>query len=82
MSEGAVRFYLDNFVSARVMRSTYGTESTVDFDPSNPQHQARRASKLHRPSGRVVLPESFSTILSKVCVVPVRPSKQFFLTAY
>ncbi|KAI0736085.1 hypothetical protein C8Q76DRAFT_792548 [Earliella scabrosa] len=49
----------------RLMRSTYGTESTVDFDPSNLHHQARRAPKLHRPSGRVVLPESFSTILSK-----------------
>ncbi|KAI0750422.1 hypothetical protein C8Q74DRAFT_368077 [Fomes fomentarius] len=65
VSVGAVLFYLDNFVSARVMRTTYGTASTIDFDPNDPEHHARRATKLHRPSGRVVVPEAFSIILKK-----------------
>ncbi|KAI0738321.1 hypothetical protein C8Q80DRAFT_1113973 [Daedaleopsis nitida] len=65
VSEGAVSFYLDHFVSARVMRSTYGVSCNVDFDDANPEHVARARLKVVRPSGRVVLPNAFSSILTK-----------------
>lgn len=66
VSEGAVSFYLDHFVSARVVRSTYGVTCNVDFDSSNPEHLARARWRAVRPSGRVVLPNAFSSILTKV----------------
>ncbi len=69
MSVGAVLFYLDNFVSARVMRTTYGIAINADFDPNDPEHHARRATNLYRASGRVVVPEAFSIILKKVAIM-------------
>ncbi|KAI0367127.1 hypothetical protein BV20DRAFT_1123769 [Pilatotrama ljubarskyi] len=65
VAEGAVSFYLEHFVSARVMSTTYGTRSCVHYDVTDPEHYARRADKAARPSGRIVLQGGFSTILAK-----------------
>ena len=61
-------FYLDRFVSARVIRTTYGVGCNVDYDQSNAEHRARSLWRITRPSGRVVLPNGFSPILTKVNV--------------
>ena len=68
MAQGAVSFYIEHFVTARVMKVTYGTGIAVDFDDTNAEHQARRHSKFVRPSGRVMLRNGFSTILKQVRV--------------
>ncbi|TFK80413.1 hypothetical protein K466DRAFT_532982 [Polyporus arcularius HHB13444] len=65
VSEGAVSFYLDRFVSARVIRTTYGVACNHDYEPNDPEHAARALWKFVRPSGRVVLPNGFSPILTK-----------------
>ena len=62
-------FYLDRFVSARVIRTTYGVGCNVDYDQSNAEHRARSLWRITRPSGRVVLPNGFSPILTKVNVL-------------
>ncbi|KAI0708754.1 hypothetical protein C8T65DRAFT_740136 [Cerioporus squamosus] len=65
VSEGAVSFYLDRFVSARVIRTTYGVACNHDYVPNDPEHATRTLWRIIRPSGRVVLPNGFSPILTK-----------------
>ncbi|KAI0750426.1 hypothetical protein C8Q74DRAFT_1452763 [Fomes fomentarius] len=66
---GAVSFYIDNFVKARVMQFTYGIEVQVNYDASDPDHYARRHTKYTTPSGREVVNQRFSTILEKGTVI-------------
>ncbi|KAH9895579.1 hypothetical protein C8Q73DRAFT_789379 [Cubamyces lactineus] len=65
VAEGAVSFYLDHFVAARVMRMTYGIEVGVCYDKNKAEHLARRHQCYTQRSGRVILRHSFSTILTK-----------------
>ncbi|KAI0668088.1 hypothetical protein C8Q78DRAFT_1048352 [Trametes maxima] len=65
VAEGAVSYHLEHFVSARVMKLTYGIEVSVKYDHTNPEHYARQADKYVRASGRVVLRKGFSTIVGK-----------------
>ncbi|KAK1226885.1 hypothetical protein PQX77_010132 [Marasmius sp. AFHP31] len=41
VADGAVSFYLDNTVSTRVARFTYGTEINIPYKPSDPEHKKR-----------------------------------------
>lgn len=66
VAEGGVSFYLENFVSVRAMLLTYGTNITIPYCASDPDHYARRAEIFARPSGRIVLPKAFSIIIQKV----------------
>jgi hypothetical protein len=63
---GAVAYFLDHRVSARVAKFTYGTRCAVEFNRDNPQHMMRASLAIPRPSGRRVLPNAFSVILEKV----------------
>ncbi|OSX61856.1 hypothetical protein POSPLADRAFT_1145484 [Postia placenta MAD-698-R-SB12] len=65
VAEGAVSFYLDHWVSARVARVTYGIECTTHYNESKPDHLQRRGNVRTRPSGRQVIPDHFSAILAK-----------------
>lgn len=68
MAEGAVSFYLEHFVSARVARWTYGAPTWTVYDPENPEHVKRSATKYTRDTGIVALPNSFDPMLKKVTV--------------
>ena len=68
VAHGAVCFYLERLVSARVIKLTYGVDVVVDYDEYDPEHYARRGSRFTRPSGRVMIPNGFSPILLKVLV--------------
>lgn len=68
MADGALGFYLDRYVSARVARYSYGTEVSRRFVPIDPQHIKRSARKVRIPSGRVFLSGIFNTILPKVAL--------------
>lgn len=74
MAEGAVSFYLEHFVCARVARCTYGVDSVIDYDESNSEHCKRSNCVYMMPSGCKVVPDSFSIILAKV----IRCSSIFF----
>ncbi|KAI0824346.1 hypothetical protein BC628DRAFT_1322650 [Trametes gibbosa] len=62
VAEGAVSFYLENFVSARVARLTYGVEISTTYQKADPEHYARRAGKYIDASGTVLLRNGFSNI--------------------
>lgn len=61
-------FYLEHFVSARIIKMTYGTVINTSYDPTDAEHIARNFKKIVRPSGRVVVPDFFSSILTKGCL--------------
>ncbi|KAG1792831.1 uncharacterized protein HD556DRAFT_1432493 [Suillus plorans] len=65
VADGAVAFFIDHRVSARVAKFTYGTRCATQFDRNDPQHKLRASMAVPRPSGRTVLPNAFSAILTK-----------------
>ncbi|KAI0783016.1 hypothetical protein C8Q75DRAFT_836734 [Abortiporus biennis] len=65
VAEGAISFHLQNFVSVRVMKTTYGSECSVAFDESDPEHRQRRGKVGMTASGRRVIPDAFSVLLEK-----------------
>ncbi|KAG2073742.1 hypothetical protein BDR04DRAFT_1127075 [Suillus decipiens] len=69
VADGAVAFFLDHRVCARVAKFTYGTRCAIQFDKNDPQHKLRASMAVPRPSGRTVLPNAFSAILTKGTVV-------------
>lgn len=71
MAEGAVSFYLDRFVSARVARFTYGTITSVPaypfmFMPPTQKGRERLATMRRSVDGELWIPGSFSEILVQV----------------
>jgi len=65
VADGAVSYYIDHLVSSRVARYTYGTECGVAFDPTDPEHQARRQTVAVGPSGMLYVPDAFVSIITK-----------------
>ncbi|KAJ4471454.1 hypothetical protein J3R30DRAFT_1080306 [Lentinula aciculospora] len=65
VADGALSYYLDHFVSVRVARLTYGTDCVRVYNPRNMEHMRRRDTVITQPSGRKVVPNVFSVILSK-----------------
>ena len=66
MSNGAVSFYLDNAVTSRVSRHTYGISVYYHYDSSDPEHRKRgRLVEIHSATGQPVLYGGFSAILPK-----------------
>ncbi|KAJ8585540.1 hypothetical protein M405DRAFT_705987, partial [Rhizopogon salebrosus TDB-379] len=78
---GAVAYFLDHRVSARVAKFTYGTRCAVEFNRDNPQHMMRASLAIPRPSGRRVLPNAFSVILEKgTAVSETKEFRKEFIT--
>jgi len=46
VAAGAISYYVDRFVVGRLVRYTYGTPSSISFDPSDPEHR-KRAQKRY-----------------------------------
>ncbi|KAF8152735.1 hypothetical protein BJ912DRAFT_1115639 [Pholiota molesta] len=65
VSDGAVSFYLDHFVRARVAKFTYGTVCSVPYDPNDAAHIRRAETKFVSPSGETRIPGAFCVILAK-----------------
>ncbi|KAF8655074.1 hypothetical protein AX16_003239 [Volvariella volvacea WC 439] len=67
VTDGAINYYLNYVVSARVARETYGIEVSKTFDPKNQDHLRRRARNLVQQSatGTILVPKFFSVILPK-----------------
>ncbi|KAF9026682.1 hypothetical protein BDP27DRAFT_1437443 [Rhodocollybia butyracea] len=64
VSDGAVSFYLDHFVTKRVSRWPYGIRCTVGYDKDDPEHQ-RRGYTISKASGRLTVDNTYSVILEK-----------------
>ncbi|KAH9852621.1 hypothetical protein C2E23DRAFT_868473 [Lenzites betulinus] len=65
VAEGGVSFYLENCVSARVIRVTYGINVAVPYDPTDLEHIARRSGMFEDLSGRRLVSGAFSAYLVK-----------------
>jgi hypothetical protein len=66
VADGAISFYLDHRVSARVAKRTYGLECNILYDPEDPQHRSRFRVAFTQASGFRYIPQKFSAILKKV----------------
>ena len=69
MSDGALSYYHDHFVSTRVSKFTYGLFCNTLFNPAVPDHQERSHHVRVSASGRRLVPGFFDVILPKVCLL-------------
>ncbi|KAG6878453.1 hypothetical protein C0992_008130 [Termitomyces sp. T32_za158] len=65
VADGAVGFFCDHHVSARMSKFMYGVEFLRELDPSNPDHVARKERLCELPSGPKLLPDAFDCILNR-----------------
>ncbi|KAJ7275877.1 hypothetical protein C8J57DRAFT_1311909 [Mycena rebaudengoi] len=63
VADGAVSFYLDRFVGARISRYTIGVRHDVRYDARNVEHRGRPTEV--RANGVRYITDGFSTILRK-----------------
>ncbi|EDR07861.1 uncharacterized protein LACBIDRAFT_298114 [Laccaria bicolor S238N-H82] len=75
VADGAISFYLDHFVSARVSKFSYGITCATVFDPSDIEHIRRSSSMYFALSGIPRISGAFSCILPKN--VKVSETKEF-----
>lgn len=67
VAEGNISFFLDNYVSARVSKLTYGTIKETRYNAADPEHVARKATAYPDSiSGVLIIPRVFHVILAKV----------------
>ena len=64
---GAVSFYVDPFVAARIAKFAYGTSVRIHYQPSNLEHVNREHKSVLNPLGQRLIPGCFETMLSRVC---------------
>ena len=68
VADGGVSFYLEGFVTHRVIKQTYGTSTAVPFLPFLPDHIARADQVMLSPQGPM-LPGGFAALLTKVSTI-------------
>ena len=66
VAEGAASFFLDQFVTSRVAKFTYGAELSRYYDELDHEHWSRRDQIITMPSGKQRIPGGFSVALAKV----------------
>ena len=66
VADGAIGFYCDHHVGARVAKYMYGVEFLRDFDKTDPEHLERQSRLFQLPSGPTLLPDAFDCILARV----------------
>lgn len=71
MADGAVSHYLDHFVVGRIVRYTYGTPASIDYDHSNPEHRRHSRKKYLGITGDMQI-DVFSPTLFKVALLTFR----------
>ncbi|KAF8843777.1 hypothetical protein BDN67DRAFT_1023775 [Paxillus ammoniavirescens] len=65
VADGALGFYCDHHVSARVSKFVYGVEYLREYDPHDPEHVSRKGRLCELPSGPRLLPDAFDCILAR-----------------
>ncbi|TFK20835.1 hypothetical protein FA15DRAFT_707737 [Coprinopsis marcescibilis] len=66
VSDGAIYTYLDRSVHARILRWSYGTNTSQEFDESKPEHSDRRhLAHKHWRTGKFILSNRFVPIVHK-----------------
>ncbi|KAI0926081.1 hypothetical protein AcV5_008643 [Taiwanofungus camphoratus] len=65
VADGAIGFYCDHHVSARMSKFMYGVEYLREFDSQDAEHVSRKHRLFELPSGPRLLPDAFDCILSR-----------------
>ncbi|KAH9940122.1 uncharacterized protein BXZ73DRAFT_99118 [Epithele typhae] len=65
VSSGALCFYLEHSVSARVAKTTYGIQIQYTYNPSDAEHLARSAKTYEDVTGITRLGDGFSSVLQR-----------------
>ncbi|TDL19908.1 hypothetical protein BD410DRAFT_815768 [Rickenella mellea] len=65
VADGAVGFFLDHHVSARVSKFIYGVEFLREMNAEDPEHISRQDRVIKLPSGPKYIPDAFDCILAK-----------------
>ncbi|KAJ7059084.1 hypothetical protein C8F01DRAFT_1370694 [Mycena amicta] len=65
VSDGAVSFYLDRFVSARIAKETYGIDCSTVYDSKEAEHRKRSVTTYLTQSGDLRIPGQFFPIVRK-----------------
>ncbi|KAF9647981.1 hypothetical protein BDM02DRAFT_3155934 [Thelephora ganbajun] len=65
VADGAIGFYCDHHVGARVAKYMYGVEFLREFDATDPEHKERQSRLFQLPSGPKLLPDAFDCILAR-----------------
>ncbi|KAH8118006.1 hypothetical protein DFH11DRAFT_871160 [Phellopilus nigrolimitatus] len=65
VADGAIGFFCDHHVSARMARYMYGVEYLREINENDQEHLTRRGRQLQLPSGPKYLPDAFDCILAK-----------------
>ncbi|KIM84081.1 hypothetical protein PILCRDRAFT_96828 [Piloderma croceum F 1598] len=65
VADGAIGFYSDHHVSARMSKYMYGVEFLREFDAQDQEHVARKNRLCELPSGPKLLPDAFDCILAR-----------------
>ena len=63
---GAVSYYVDHFVIARISKFTCGSPCNAVYDPSDPDHIQRLDKSFFDATGERMVPGSFRTMLTRV----------------
>ena len=66
VSDGAISFFIDHFVSTRVSRFVYGVSTRHTYNAYDAGHRKRVGKIFIDASGKQKLDEHFSVILAKV----------------
>ncbi|KAJ7755461.1 hypothetical protein B0H16DRAFT_715359 [Mycena metata] len=65
VADGAISFYLEARVSARISKHTYGIEIITPYTSTNAEHVTRAGTAFTDVSGVLMVPKKFSAILDK-----------------
>ncbi|KAG7451216.1 uncharacterized protein BT62DRAFT_1038636 [Guyanagaster necrorhizus] len=65
VADGAIGFYCDHHVSARIAKFMYGVEYLRAYNEEDPDHVAREDRLTELPSGPKLLPDAFDCILAR-----------------
>ncbi|KAL0572206.1 hypothetical protein V5O48_009761 [Marasmius crinis-equi] len=65
VADGAIGFFCDHHVSARMSKFMYGVEYLREFKADDPDHVMRKDRLTELPSGPRLLPDAFDCILAR-----------------
>ncbi|KAL0065109.1 hypothetical protein AAF712_007945 [Marasmius tenuissimus] len=65
VADGAIGFFCDHHVSARIAKFMYGVEYLREFKADDPDHVMRKDRLTELPSGPRLLPDAFDCILAR-----------------
>jgi hypothetical protein len=66
VANGAISYYIDHFVSTRVAKFTYGTDTSELFRPNREEHKKRIERKFLSEDGNYFIAGAFGVILQAV----------------